>query len=164
VAHFLRALDVAGTVDRSLPRSARSVLSVGELVCALIASRLCSPSRLYDIAGWASGAAVGELLAIPAPLLNDDRLGRGLEAFAVYAEHLRSRVALRAIEHFGASAGGLHVDLTTVRVTGAYESSALIAKGWGSDRRVARQVRTLQACTPDGTVLYSRPDPGTPRS
>ena len=36
----------------------------------------------------------------------------------------------------------------------------MIAKGWGSDRRVARQVRTLQACTPDGTVLYSRPDPG----
>ena len=34
------------------------------------------------------------------------------------------------------------------------------AKGWASDRRVARQVRTLQASTPDGTVLYSRPDPG----
>jgi hypothetical protein len=160
VAHLLRELDVAGTVDRSLPRSARSVLSVGEVVSALIASRLCSPSPLYDIAGWASGAAVQELLGIPAPLLNDDRLGRGLETFAVYAEHLRSQVALRAIERFGAGAGRLHVDLSTVRVTGAYESSALIAKGWGSDRRVARQVRTLQACTPDGTVLYSRPDPG----
>jgi transposase len=36
----------------------------------------------------------------------------------------------------------------------------LIAKGWGADRRVARQVRTLQASTADGTVLYSRPDPG----
>ena len=45
-------------------------------------------------------------------------------------------------------------------MTGAYEHSALIAKGWASDRRVARQVRTLQASTPDGTVLYSRPDPG----
>jgi len=26
-------------------------LSVGEVVCALIASRLCSPSPLYDVAG-----------------------------------------------------------------------------------------------------------------
>jgi transposase len=158
--HFLAKLDVAGTVDRSLPRSERSELSVGEVVCALIASRLCSPSPLYDIAGWASGAAVRELLGIPPQLLNDDRLGRALERFAVYAEHVRGLLAAHAIERFGADAGRLHVDLTTVRVTGAYEDSALVAKGWGSDRHVARQVRTLQACTGDGVSLYLRPDPG----
>jgi hypothetical protein len=160
VEHFLRELNVKDTVDAALPRSARSVLSVGEVVCALVASRLCSPSPLYDVAGWASGAAVHELLAIPPALLNDDRLGRALETFAVYAESLRSHVAAGAIERFGVSAGRLHVDLTTVGVAGAYEHSALVAKGWASDRRVARQVRTLQASTPDGTVLYSRPDPG----
>ena len=160
VERFLRELAVKDTVDGALPRSARSIVSVGEVVCALVASRLCSPSPLYDIAGWASGAAVHELLGIPPALLNDDRLGRALECFAVYAEDLRSRVAARAIETFGVSAGRLHVDLTTVGVCGAYEHSALIAKGWASDRRVARQVRTLQACTPDGTVIYSRPDPG----
>ena len=160
VEHFLGELAVKDTVDGALPRSARSVLSVGEVVCALIASRLCSPSPLYDIAGWASGAAVHELLDIPPALLNDDRLGRALETFAVYAEDLRSRVAAGAIERFGVSAGRLHVDLTTVGVSGAYEHSAFVAKGWASDRRVARQVRTLQACTADGTVLYSRPDPG----
>ena len=160
VEHFLRELGVKDTVDGALPRSARSIVSVGEVVCALIASRLCSPSPLYDVAGWASGAAVHELLGIPPALLNDDRLGRALETFAVYAEDLRSRVAAGAIERFGVEAGRLHVDLTTVGVSGAYEDSALIAKGWASDRRVARQVRTLQAATPDGTVLYSRPDPG----
>jgi hypothetical protein len=160
VEHFLRELGVKDTVDGALPRSARSVLSVGEVVCALIASRLCSPSPLYDVAGWASGAAVHELLGIPPALLNDDRLGRALETFAVYAESLRSRVAAGAIERFGVAAGRLHVDLTTVGVAGAYEDSALVCKGWASDRRVARQVRTLQASTPDGTVLYSRPDPG----
>jgi len=160
VEYFLRELNVKDIVDGALPRSARSVLSVGEVVCALIASRLCSPSPLYDIAGWASGAAVHELLEIPPALLNDDRLGRALETFAVYAEDLRCRVAAGAIERFGVAAGRLHVDLTTVGVSGAYEHSALVAKGWASDRRVARQVRTLQACAPDGTVLYSRPDPG----
>lgn len=160
VEHFLRELNVKETVDGALPRSARSILSVGEVVCALVASRLCSPSPLYDIAGWASGAAVHELLGIPPALLNDDRLGRALETFAVDAEDLRCRVAAGAIERFGVTAGRLHVDLTTVGVSGAYEHSALVAKGWASDRRVARQVRTLQACTADGTVLYSRPDPG----
>ena len=160
-AHFLAELDVAATVDRSLPRSARSQLSVGEVVAALVASRLCSPSPLYDVAGWASGAAVHELLGVPAALLNDDRLGRALESYAVYAEGVRGAVAARAIERFGLDAGRLHVDLTTVRVAGAYEHSALVAKGWGSDRRPARQVRTLQASTCDGVSLYLRPDPGS---
>lgn len=97
---------------------------------------------------------------MPAALLNDDRLGRALETFAVYAEGVRGAVAARTIERFGLDAGRLHVDLTTVRVAGAYEHSALVAKGWGANRRVARQVRTLQACTPDGVSLYLRPDPG----
>jgi hypothetical protein len=159
-SHFLAELDLVGTIDRALPRNARSQLSVGEVAAALICSRLCSPSPLYDVAGWASGAAVHELLGIPAALLNDDRLGRGLETLAVYAESLRGLLAARAIERFGVDAGRLHVDLTTLRVAGAYEDSALVAKGWGADRRVARQVRMLQATTPDGVSLYARPDPG----
>jgi Domain of unknown function (DUF4277) len=160
VAHLLAALDVAGTVDSALARSARSRLSVGEVVAALVASRLCSPSPLYDVAGWASGAALHELLGVPAALLDDDRLGRALETFAVYAEGVRGAIAARAIERFGLDAGRLHVDLTTVRVTGAYEHSALVAKGWGVDRRVVRQVRALRASTPQGVSLYLRPDPG----
>ena len=78
-------------------RSTRSQLSVGEVAAALVASRLCSPSPLYDVAGWASGAAVQELLGVPAALLNDDRLGRALETLAVYAEPLRGRLASAAI-------------------------------------------------------------------
>src|SRR5919197_2555296 len=62
VWHFLERLELVATIDAALPRSARSQLSVGEVVAALIASRLCSPSPLYDVAGWASGAAVHELL------------------------------------------------------------------------------------------------------
>jgi hypothetical protein len=157
---FLRELDVVGTVDRALPARGRSQLSVGEVCAALIASRLCSPSPLYDIAGWASGAAVQELLGIPAALLNDDRLGRALETLAVHAESLRGALAARAIERFGVDVGRLHVDLTTLRVAGAYEHSALVAKGWGPDRRVERQVRALQATSADGVSLYVRPDPG----
>ena len=51
----LHELNVKDTVDGALPRSARSVLSVGEVVCALVASRLCSPSPLYDVAGLGVG-------------------------------------------------------------------------------------------------------------
>ena len=72
---FLRELDVAGMIDGALPRSARSSLSVGEAVCALVASRLCSPSPLYDIAGWASGAAVHESVRDPGRVVKRRSLG-----------------------------------------------------------------------------------------
>jgi hypothetical protein len=158
--HFISELDLIGTVDRALPQRGRQQLTVGEAVAALVCSRLCSPSPLYDIAGWASGAALHELLGIPPALLNDDRLGRALELLAVYAETLRGTLAAKAIETFGLDAGRLHVDLTALRVCGAYEGSALVAKGWAQGAGVARQVRALQAATSDGVSLYVRPEPG----
>jgi uncharacterized protein DUF4277/DDE family transposase len=159
-SHLLSELGLTATIDRLLPRSPRSELSVGEVASALVANRLCSPSPLYDIAGWASGTAIQELLGIPAALLDDDRLGRALELFAPHAEAVRGALAARAIERFGLDAGRLHVDLTAVRFTGAYEDSALVRKGWGQGEGVGRQVRALQASSADGVSLYLRPDPG----
>jgi transposase len=101
-----------------------------------------------------------ELFGIPPALLNDDRLGRALELLAVYAETLRGMVAARAIERFGIDAGRLHVDLTALRMCGAYERSALVANGWAQGQGVGRQVRALQASSADGVSLYVRPEPG----
>jgi hypothetical protein len=159
-AHFARELEIAATVDRLLPRSPRSQLSAGELVVALVANRLASPSPLYDVAGWSSGAALRELFGIAPQLLDDDRLGRGLELFARHAEAVRGALAARAIDRFGVDAGRLHVDLTAVRMTGAYEDSALVRNGWAQGEGVGRQVRALQASSVDGVSLYLRPDPG----
>src|SRR6266511_2044454 len=119
-------------------------------LAALVANRLCAPSPLYDVAGWSSSAAMAEVLDTPGVLLGDDRLGRTLEALAPLAEEVRGAVMLAAIDRFGVQAARLHLDLTCLRVAGAYEGSALVAKGWGPDRRVARQVRMLQATTPQG--------------
>ncbi len=130
VAHYLQALDVAGIVDAVIPRRGRALAGHGEIAAVLAASRLCSPAPLYDIAGWASSAAVAELLGVPAALLNDDRLGRS------------------------------HLDLTAVRFAGHYAGSGLAEKGWSADRTIARQVKTLQATVPSGVALYFRPHKG----
>jgi hypothetical protein len=162
VRHYLDRLGLAGVVDRAAPMRGRAQLTHGEVVTALVANRLSAPSPLYDVAGWASSAAVVELFAVPAGLLNDDRLGRALEALAPVAEDVRGALCLAAIERFDVvDAARLHLDLTTVRFAGAHEGSSLVAKGWGSDRRVARQVRTLQATTPAGVALYLRPHNGS---
>lgn len=160
VQHVIERLGLVALVDRQVPQRGRAELTTGEVVAALIANRLCAPAPLYDIAAWGSNAALHELLGTPGMLLNDDRLGRALEAFAPVAESVRGAAALAAVEVFGADAARLHVDLTTLRVAGAYADSELVARGWGSDRRVARQVQMLQATNPQGIPLYVRPHPG----
>ena len=161
VAHYLRALDVAGIVDAVIPRRGRALAGHGEITAVLAASRLCSPAPLYDIAGWASSAAVAELLGVPAALLNDDRLGRSLEALAPAADDVRSRLLLAAVGGFAvADASRLHLDLTAVRFAGSYAGSALVEKGWAADRSIARQVKTLQATVPAGVPVYFRPHSG----
>lgn len=101
VAAVLERLGLAGIVGRHLPEHRRSQLSPAEVVVALIANRLASPSPLYDVAGWASASTLAEVFAIPPMLLNDDRLGRVLDDFAPVAEAVRGAVMLAAIEAFG---------------------------------------------------------------
>jgi transposase len=160
VKAIIDRLDLVRLIDQQVPQRGRAELTTGEVITALVTNRLCAPSPLYDVAGWGAGAALHEVFGVPGMLLNDDRLGRALEAFAPVAETVRGAVALTALEAFGADAGRLHLDLTTLRLAGAYEESSLVGKGWGADRRVARQVRVLQAVNLHGVPLYVRPHPG----
>ena len=160
VSHYLQRLGLVKLVDAAAPMRGRAMLTHGEVIAAMVANRLAGPSPLYDVAGWASSAAMAELFDTPAGLLNDDRLGRALEALAPVAETVRGELALAAASTCRVDLSRLHLDLTAVRFTGAYTDSALVEKGWAADRTVARQVKTLQASTPDGVPVYYRPHPG----
>src|SRR5258708_21312551 len=48
VAHYLRALGVAGIIDAALPRRGRAPAGHRELAAVLAASRPCSPAPLDD--------------------------------------------------------------------------------------------------------------------
>ncbi len=160
VRHYLQRLDLTKVIDRVAPMKGRAQLTHGEVISALVANRLSAPSPLYDVAGWASSAALAELFDIPAMLLNDDRLGRALEALCPVAEQVRGELALTAARTGGADLSRLHLDLTAVRFAGAYEHSAMVEKGWAADRSIGRQVKTLQASTADGVPVYYRPHKG----
>jgi hypothetical protein len=160
VRHYLDRLGVVKVIDDAAPMRGRALLTHGEVITALVANRLCGPAPLYDVAGWASSAAVAELFAVPAGLLNDDRLGRALEALAPVAERVRGELALAAASRCGADLSRLHLDLTAVRFTGGYSGSALVEKGWAADRTFARQIKTLQASTRAGVAVYYRGHPG----
>jgi hypothetical protein len=161
VAHYLHRLGLVKLIDEAVPMRGRAQLTHGEVIAALVANRLAGPAPLYDVAGWATSAAMAELLGVPGMLLNDDRLGRALEALAPVAEQVRGKLALSAARSCGVDMSRLHLDLTAVRFTGAYTDSALVEKGWAADRSIARQVKTLQASTPQGVALYYRPHAGS---
>ena len=160
VHHYLRRLGLVELIDAAAPMRGRAMLTHGEVIAALVANRLCAPAPLYDVAGWASSAAMAELFGVPAGLLNDDRLGRALEALAPVAEQIRGKLALAAASRCGADLSRLHLDMTAVRFTGGYTGSALVAKGWAADRTIARQVKTMQVSTRAGVAVYYRPHPG----
>src|SRR6266542_50898 len=94
VAHYLRRLGLVGLVDAAAPMRGRAQATHGEVIAALVANRLSGPAPLYDVAGWAGAYAVAELLGVPAGLLNDDRLGRALDALAPVVEDVRARALL----------------------------------------------------------------------
>src|SRR6516225_9026045 len=94
VAPILAGLDLVGIVDRACPMRGRSSLTHGEVIAALVANRLTAPRPLYDVTGWAECYASHDWLGVPAALLNDDRLGRALDAIAGRLDHIASAVAM----------------------------------------------------------------------
>lgn len=113
---YLRRLGLVELVD---------VLTHGEVVAALVASRLCGPAPLYDIASWPRRPRWPRLLDVPAALRND-RLGRALDAIAPVAEALRGGCCSPRSTAFPSAHPGLHLDLTAMRVSGRYDGSELV--------------------------------------
>src|SRR6266545_2432707 len=90
------------------PRAQIAVVDVLEkrlgslpVIAALIANRLTHPQAMVAVADWARDWAVEEVYAIPADALNDDRLGRALDAIAPQVEHIVGSIGAAAIDAFG---------------------------------------------------------------
>lgn len=157
VAAFEKRLDIAGIIDRLCPVRDVAVATHGQVIEALVANRLTAPAPLVHVEDWARAFAVPEVFGVDAGTLNDDRVGRALDAIAPHLDEIVGSVGARAIGEFGIDVSRLHWDMTSISLVGDYDSpeAGFIAPSYGKpkDRRVDRkQVQTGLAVSADGGI------------
>jgi Domain of unknown function (DUF4277) len=157
VAGFCSRLRIRDIVDGVCPVRDLAGLTHGQVIEALVANRLTSPSPLVHVQRWARDWAVGEALGVEPGLLNDDRIGRALDAVAPHLDQIAGSVGVAAIEAFGIDVTRMHWDMTSVSVHGQYEQSeeGFPAPRFGhpKDRRLdLKQVQAGIAVSGDGGI------------
>ena len=120
VAGFCRRLDIAAIIDRAAPVREIAHATHGQVIEALIANRLSSPTPMVHAAAWARQFAVEHVFGLNPDVLNDDRIARALDAFAPVAEHVTGSVAAAAISVYGIDVSQLHWDMTSISLFGDY--------------------------------------------
>jgi len=123
VVPLLQRLDIAALIDRHLPPDPQLVYSHGRVLSLLLAARLCQPTALINVPAWAADTGADLLWDIPAESLNDDRLGRALDAFFRQRHSILTAVAVQALHLADLPRDRLHFDPTHLTFCGAYESS-----------------------------------------
>jgi len=120
---LLDRLDLEAIFDRHLPADPQQEYSHGQALRLLLAARLCQPTALVNVAAWAERSGADILANIPADKLNDDRLGRALDAFFEQRHSILGSCTAQALQLTGLSLQRLHFDPTDVVLTGAYATS-----------------------------------------
>ncbi|MGH3621068.1 MAG: IS1634 family transposase [Sciscionella sp.] len=157
VADYCRRLDVAGIIDRAAAVRDLAHLTHGQVIETLIANRLTSSAPLVRVSDWAREWAVAEVFGVDAEDLNDDRIGRALDAIAPELDHIVGSVGAQAISTFGVDVSRLHGDMTSVSLYGAYDQTEddypAPKFGHPKDRRVdLKQIQAGLAVTGDGGI------------
>jgi len=112
VAAFAARLRIRDVIDGLCPVDDRSELTHGQVIEALVANRLTSPEPLVRVQDWAAGYAVEEFFGLRPEQLNDDRVGRALDAIAAQVDSIAGSVGAAAIEVFGIDVSRMHWDMT----------------------------------------------------
>lgn len=120
---LLQELGSAGILDQHLPADNQVEFSHGQVLSLLLAARMSQPTALVHVQAWAQKTAAELLWDIPAEKLNDDRLGRSLDAFFSQRHSLRAAVTHAVLQQAERTRQRLHFDTTHLVFYGAYPTS-----------------------------------------
>src|SRR6266478_2774720 len=149
-----RALRLDEVLARLLPQG-REAVPWATMTAVLVLARLCEPSSELHIAeAWYRRTALEDLLAVPAPLVNDDRLYRALDRLLPHKPALEQHLVARLGELFALDYDLLLYDVTSVSFEGLAEANPLAQRGHSRDHRPdCKQVCIALVVTREGMPL-----------
>jgi transposase len=157
IADFARRLGIEALIDQTCPSRGNAHLTHGQVALAIIANRLTQPKAMYQLLSWATQWGVREVFGFDPEPLNDDRLGRCLDALAPQIDPIQGAVVVTAIREFDLDLSQLHWDLTSAVLQGEYPPEEQHpdyprpAYGFGGEAN-CKQLRIGELVTNDGGV------------
>jgi transposase len=123
IAPLLQRMQVAEIIDQHLPTDPQAEFNYGNILSVLIAARMFTPLGLVNVAKWARDSGAELLWNIPAAKLNDDRLGKALDAFFTQRHSILASFALHVSQELDIPLAEIHYDPTHILFHGAYDDS-----------------------------------------
>jgi len=173
IADFARRLQIQTTIERECPSRSNAHLTHAQVALTILANRLTQPKAMYHLLAWARKWAVRETFGLDVERLNDDRIGRCLDALAEKIDPIQGAVTVSALREFDLDLSQLHWDLTSVVLQGEYPPEEQHpdhprpAYGFGGEAG-CQQLRVGELVAADGgvpvwheTLDGHRPDVGT---
>lgn len=120
---LLDKLNIVNIIDRHLPTDPQAEYSHGTVLNVLLAARLNHPTALVNVADWAAEHGVEYLCNIPAEKLNDDRIGRSLDAFFAHRHAILAEITYAVLRLTKLDLQHCHFDPTHLVLYGTYEDS-----------------------------------------
>jgi hypothetical protein len=133
----LAELDVEAIIERYCPTEAE--VNIGAVIVILCLNRLVAPRPLSGVADWAAKTVIEELTGVPASKLNDDRLGRALDAIYPHLEEIWVEIVGRALLRYDIDLSLVFYDLTAFYFEGAYRQNQAIILGHSRAHRDKKQ-------------------------
>jgi len=130
-----RALRLDAWLERLMP-TGREAVPWATMAAVLVLARLCEPSSELHIAeDWYRQTALEDLLALPAALVNDDRLYRALDRLLPHKTALEQHLVGRLGELFALDYDLLLYDVTSTYFEGQAARNPLAHRGYSRDHR-----------------------------
>jgi transposase len=130
-----RALKLDAVLAQLVPEG-RETVPWATMAAVLVLARLSEPSSELHIAEtWYRGTALEDLVALPAPLVNDDRLYRALDRLLPHKDALQQHLVARLGELFALDYDLLLYDVTSVYFEGQATTNPLAQRGHSRDHR-----------------------------
>jgi transposase len=156
----LQRLGVQEIIDHLCPVAEQADMGHGVVAELVVQGRLTEPSALYDMPTWATRYSIPTLYAAvrDAGQVNDDRIGRMLDAIYPQRAQIWGTLVGRAARVYALDLRRLHADTAPIKFAGAFaeqeetEEVPCLEPGYNPQGEWVQQLKLFALATGDGGV------------